>query len=348
MKKSISLTIILVILISIANSGFCQYSKLRLGTKMNNANGYTNEIVIYFIQGATNGKDEYDATAMWNTDLYTPNSYFIIHDNRLWLDGVPPLINNRLDIMGLQVNTSGSFTITASQITDFPRNTKIFLIDSVLHKKQDLITNPTYGPFNFNTTDNEFRFYLYFQLPSTEPYGIIYGKTFFDKNNNCKYDDKEIDIRNVKVMLYKNNEVFDIYYTNSSGYYFFDVPVSDNYVIKTDSSKYTGYNLNCSSSSIPIKTFPANYDFGYICGETSKQELYTYMEGWGFRPGDKGGIRLNIDNNSCSIFNAKAKIWCSTKNSTFTRFSPYGTITQDTIVWDLKDLDNSKTYTSWF
>lgn len=177
--------------------------------------------------------------------------------------------------------------------------------------------------------------------------GNIYGTCFVDENSNCKFEFTEKILRNVKIILYRNNEFFDIKYPDGNGYYNFKVPAAGNYVIKPDSLTMEGYYLECSSASIPVTSFPSVNDISYICNAKTEHEINADMEGWGFRPGHKAIVNFNFNNNTCYIFNANAKFACSSKNVSFTSISPGGIINGDTVIWNFSNIINYLTYFNW-
>ena len=113
----------------------------------------TDAMVIYFLCGGTDNFNRlYDAYKLFNSSPVLPNLYVILPGikNYLSIKALPPLTNCRIDTLGFSVDTTATYNITAIHKSNFPNGAKIILIDSLLHHKQDLDTNPVYGPFNFS------------------------------------------------------------------------------------------------------------------------------------------------------------------------------------------------------
>jgi hypothetical protein len=276
MKKNLLLIFILLLILSLSNKVTAQTPTIKLRAHLMGTPAQdTDAVVIYHFCGASDGLDVNDAGKLMNTDPDYPNFYAIIAFSDypgsypVCIDGLPPLTTCRLDTLGLKVLTSGMYSITASQISDFSTGTQIILIDSALHTKQDLTIDPAYGPFNFNTTDSEYRFYLYFKLPvcyTLEAKITPEGPTSFDIGNSVKLDAN--NGTNYKYQWQKNQqditgETTNYYTADKSGSY--AVTVSENShsltscdVIVTVNSTVGLQKLKQNISKIEVFPNPAN------------------------------------------------------------------------------------------
>ena len=128
--------------------------------------GNSDGAVIYFDENAVNGFDKHmDAYKISNTDTALPNIYIKSNSLNLSISAYDKISNDLTIPLGFDIMNNGKYSISASEISNFPSGTEIYLIDVTSGISQDLNTNPTYT-FNIRNTDKN-RFYIKFVSTST-------------------------------------------------------------------------------------------------------------------------------------------------------------------------------------
>ena len=129
-------------------------------------NGYSDQTIILFIPGATEGFDsEYDAYKL--TGIYAaPQFYSIIPCCNLAVNALPPPVSTNYWVqMGFDVGYDTTYTITASGFNSFNPFITFHLLDSRDNVLINLLTDSVYT-FTANPDDCSKRFRLYFNLTS--------------------------------------------------------------------------------------------------------------------------------------------------------------------------------------
>ncbi len=121
---------------------------------------YTDETVIYTDSSATLEWDsQYDAEKIDNS-APQPNLASFINDTlRASINAIPPLALQTTIPISVTTGISGNYTITATELSNFPGGADVVLDDSTLSVSQSLFITPAYS-FTFNETDPDDRFYL--------------------------------------------------------------------------------------------------------------------------------------------------------------------------------------------
>jgi hypothetical protein len=113
---------------------------------------------------------EYGVNKLMNTDESVPNIYSLRNNQNFSINFINQQFNNSTNLtipLGFDVNTSGNYTINASEIINFPSGTHIYLEDLTHNVIQDLTGNPNYT-FTINKGDAGGRFYIKFGVRSSE------------------------------------------------------------------------------------------------------------------------------------------------------------------------------------
>ena len=119
---------------------------------------------VYFEQGATaNGSDTfYDASKMNPTGVI-PTLFTRAGAKRMAINGQPALDGSDVVTpLGVEVTVTGTYTLNADQLVNFPAGTDVLLVDALTGTTQNLRTNPTYS-FRATAGDNTPRFTLHFR-----------------------------------------------------------------------------------------------------------------------------------------------------------------------------------------
>ena len=98
----------------------------------------------------------------------------------------------------------------------------------------------------------------------------IFGKTFFDANNNCIYDSGDTTLQNIKVELLSGGNLLQQTFTTLGGTFLFDVDTFGTYEVEVDTSMLP-FLVSCPSGGIHysiisiIDSLDENADFGFVC-----------------------------------------------------------------------------------
>lgn len=125
-------------------------------------NNYSDEIVVRFVEEATNGFDsQFDASKMYGKSE-APQLYSIAADSRnLSINSLPSTTEVISIPVGFTLNVAGEVTFEASSIDSFDPNVTIFLSDMLTGTMTDLRTTPQYT-FMHCPDNNPMRFALVF------------------------------------------------------------------------------------------------------------------------------------------------------------------------------------------
>ncbi|MGB0522062.1 MAG: T9SS type A sorting domain-containing protein [Flammeovirgaceae bacterium] len=127
----------------------------------------TDELVLYFIDGAVDTWDVYDARKFFNSSSDYPliMSYQADGDHHLMMDCRAPLGNDLVSIpLNILAARTGTHQIKVGELTNFPVNTEIYLEDRVTGLLTDLQNSA--GPFITLTKGEEVanRFVVHFRV----------------------------------------------------------------------------------------------------------------------------------------------------------------------------------------
>ena len=134
----------------------------------------SDESVVTFYPSALAGFDDYDSQKMLSDEVSYPQLYSLTADNsQVAINGQPDLVSGveRIVPMGFLTNVAGTFTISATNLTQFDANTIVYLEDVTLHTTQNLSTNKTYT-FTSGTGTFNNRFKLHFNYKISNPLPI--------------------------------------------------------------------------------------------------------------------------------------------------------------------------------
>jgi M6 family metalloprotease-like protein len=115
------------------------------------------EAIVLFNANAADGYDAYDSPKMTNANASIPEIYTFAGTEKAVINGLNSIATNSLVSLGFSAGAANTFSIKATEVTNFDADTRIVLKDKVLNVEQD-ITNGT--PYNFTSgvtsTDNRF------------------------------------------------------------------------------------------------------------------------------------------------------------------------------------------------
>jgi hypothetical protein len=127
------------------------------------SNGVNNdEAIIIFNENATNGFDDYDSPKMSNANASIPEIYTMVGSEKLVINGLTSVAPNEELALGFTTGQSNSFSIKATQISNFDAGTRIYLRDNLLNTEQEL-TNTTDYTFSSDIASTSSRFSVVFK-----------------------------------------------------------------------------------------------------------------------------------------------------------------------------------------
>ena len=162
------------------------------------SNGISSDEAIVLINpNAQNTFDAYDSPKMTNATAAIPEIFTVAGNHQLVINGLNSIASDEELPLGFTTGQTNTFSIKATEISNFDAGTSIMLRDRVLNTEQDITDGSAYSFTSDPTTANTSRFSLVFKSPSTT--------TGF----NSGTDDK-----NISVYRNANNQI-TINYTGS-------------------------------------------------------------------------------------------------------------------------------------
>ena len=159
----------------------------------------SDEAIVYFNPNASDGFDTYDSEKMSNNNVAIPEIYTLAGTEQVVINGLKSVYPDEELPLGFDTKQENTFTIKATQITDFDPATHIVLKDKLLNTEQELAGNTAYT-FSSDAVNNTSRFSIVFK--ST---GITTGL-----NNNSNVSES--------VLIYRNqNGLITVTRSNSFG-----------------------------------------------------------------------------------------------------------------------------------
>lgn len=147
---------------------------------------YSDEAIILFNPNASDGFDAYDSEKMSNNNVDIAEIYTLACTEQVVINGLKSVYNDEELPLGFNTKKESTFTIKATEISNFDSSTQIILMDKLLNSEQELEKNTVYA-FSSDVTNNTTRFSIVFK--ST---GVTTGL-----NNNGNGSES--------ILIYKNN-----------------------------------------------------------------------------------------------------------------------------------------------
>lgn len=98
---------------------------------------YTDELLLYFNENATDGFDAYDSRKMFINNTVS-EFYSVAGNEKLVINGMPQLLDNTVVPLGLNIASTGNYVVRASEISNIPANMEIVLRNSDSNEEFDL------------------------------------------------------------------------------------------------------------------------------------------------------------------------------------------------------------------
>jgi hypothetical protein len=126
----------------------------------------SDETLIYFDTNASDNFDAYDSPKMFNNSTSVPDLYSKSTTESLVINGLSELRDNMELPLGFGLNAAATLRLKATELTNFPIGTRIYLIDKGTQTQQELVVGE---PYTFNTSgstvNNESRFSIIVRAP---------------------------------------------------------------------------------------------------------------------------------------------------------------------------------------
>jgi hypothetical protein len=127
------------------------------------SNGINNdEAIVFFNENAANGFDAYDSPKMTNANAAIPEIYTIAGNEKLVINGLTTVIPNEELALGFTTGQSNTFSIKATEFSNFSADTKVYLRDNLLNTEQELTSGSEYS-FSSDIASTSTRFSVIFK-----------------------------------------------------------------------------------------------------------------------------------------------------------------------------------------
>jgi len=134
----------------------------------------SDEAVVLYNANASNGYDDYDSPKMTNNDVAIPEIYTIAGTEQVVINGLNSVTLDEQMPLGFTTGSTNTFTIKATELSNFDADKRLILLDTQENTYQDLTFGSTYT-FSSTPTTSSTRFKIVFKSA-----GVIAGL-----NNNA-------------------------------------------------------------------------------------------------------------------------------------------------------------------
>ena len=163
----------------------------------------SDEMLVYLDEDASNNYDAYDSPKMMNNSVSVPDLYSRVGDERLVINGLNSITDNMELPLGFSLNAAATLELKATEMSNFPKDTRVYLRDKQENKETELTPETDY---TFSTTEasanNETRFRLLFRAP-----GVSTDVTTSERDQVSVF----VNTQNEIVILAKENSNYAIY-----------------------------------------------------------------------------------------------------------------------------------------
>ena len=200
---------------------------LRVKAIKNNSPNMSDEAVIYFNEQASAKFDKNnDALKIIGSNANELNVYTLSDDRaKLSINALPPLNNQTVSVpLEIKANDNGEYSISISEMTNISSQAKVYLVDMVLGKTQEMEVNSVYS-FKNIPEKAEGRFFIEFNPKSStnveNPEGnvILYSYTS-GENLNVLYSNTSNDPGTLDIFNTVGQKVINTTKVNNGNYRF--------------------------------------------------------------------------------------------------------------------------------
>lgn len=145
------------------NDGKLRAPALQQVLRLQVSNGInSDEAIILFNNSASNSLDMYDSYKMSNNSASIPEIYTSVGSENLVINGLQSYDFNTVLPLGFKAGETNQYVISASQISNFDTDTKIYLRDNATGTQTDLTVGDAYS-FTSDATATDSRFSVLFR-----------------------------------------------------------------------------------------------------------------------------------------------------------------------------------------
>ena len=120
------------------------------------------EAVIYFNANAADGYDRYDSPKMSNNVTAIPEIYTLVGNEQVAINGLNEMGTSKTLTLGFKAGETATYSIKATQVSNFDTDTRIVLKDMLLNTEHELTQGEVYT-FTSGATNSSSRFNVIFK-----------------------------------------------------------------------------------------------------------------------------------------------------------------------------------------
>lgn len=164
----------------------------------------SDETVLYFNEDASNSFDRYDSPKMTNANPAIPEIYTVADNNQLVINGLNSQGVNKELPLGFYTGATNTFSIKASEVTNFDANMRVILRDKLMNTEFDITDGTAYN-FSSDIANTTSRFSIIFKVTSvnTEVKNTFNQSVniYLDRNNHIEVNYNGANSPNANVTI---------------------------------------------------------------------------------------------------------------------------------------------------
>lgn len=125
----------------------------------------SDETILLFNPNASNGLDSYDSYKMTNSNSAIPEIFSMVANERLAINGLNSVVTAGVLPLGFTTGERNTFTIKATQYSNFANGLGVFIHDNLLNTERELTNGNEYS-FTSDETNTVSRFLILFKNSS--------------------------------------------------------------------------------------------------------------------------------------------------------------------------------------
>lgn len=154
----------------------------------------SDEAIVLFNTNATDGYDDFDSPKMSNGNVNIPEIYTLAGTEKLVINGLNTMTANQSLLLGFTSGATNTFSIQATEVSNFSADTRIILKDNTLNVEHDLTDGSPYT-FTSDVTSTDNRFSVVFRSTAIlAGFDILPNNKFITVINNA--DNQLVVVRN--------------------------------------------------------------------------------------------------------------------------------------------------------
>jgi hypothetical protein len=173
--------------------------------RMNVSNGtVSDEALIGFYANAADSYDAYDSYKFSNENPAVPELFTYAGSEELAINGLAPLEGEKELLLGFRTGKTGTYTLNATEISNFEEGTKIILKDKMMNVVQDLNASPNYT-FTSDATTTDARFSLVITKVATAIHSVDQEPSclaFAENGGRINVQVNNLELNNAKINIF--------------------------------------------------------------------------------------------------------------------------------------------------